>query len=99
MAPEVLKLAERLMREPVRIRFYQTSTNRSFDGIRQFYVEVEEKFKFETILDLYECVTVSQSVIYCNTSRKVDWLQMKLKASGFSVSYMHSKMKKSDCKK
>lgn len=39
---------------------------------RQFYVAVEkEEWKLDTLADLYETVTITQAVIFCNTRRKV----------------------------
>lgn len=35
---------------------------------------VEEEYKLETLMDLYDSVSIAQSVIFCNTRRKVDWL-------------------------
>ena len=46
----------------------------TLEGIKQFYVAVEEEYKLETLMDLYDSVSIAQSVIFCNTRRKVDWL-------------------------
>jgi hypothetical protein len=44
-------------------------------GIKQFFVAVErEEWKFDTLCDLYDTLTITQAVIFCNTKRKVDWL-------------------------
>lgn len=38
----------------------------------QFFVAVEkEEWKFDTLCDLYDTLTVTQAVIFCNTKRKV----------------------------
>lgn len=50
-----------------------------FVGIRQFFVAVEkEQWKFDTLCDLYDSLTISQAVIFCNTKKKVDWLAEKM---------------------
>ncbi|CAN0248212.1 unnamed protein product, partial [Discosporangium mesarthrocarpum] len=37
-----------------------------------FFVAVEkEEWKFDTLCDLYDTLTVTQAVIFCNTKRKV----------------------------
>ena len=42
------------------------------EAIRQFYIDVErDDFKFDTICDIYESLSVDQSIIFCNTRRKV----------------------------
>ncbi|ORY46515.1 P-loop containing nucleoside triphosphate hydrolase protein [Rhizoclosmatium globosum] len=43
----------------------------TLEGIKQFFVAVEqEDWKFETLCDLYDSLTVTQAVIFCNTRRK-----------------------------
>merc|ERR1719305_1641191 len=32
-----------------------------------------EERKLDTLCDLYETLTITQAIIYCNTRRKVDW--------------------------
>ena len=40
-------------------------------GIKQFFVAVEkEEWKFDTLCDLYDTLTITQAVIFCNTRRK-----------------------------
>lgn len=33
-----------------------------------------EQWKFDTLCDLYDTLTITQAVIFCNTKQKVDWL-------------------------
>jgi superfamily II DNA/RNA helicase len=41
-------------------------------GIKQFFVAVErEEWKFDTLCDLYDTLTITQAVIFCATKRKV----------------------------
>lgn len=43
-----------------------------FSGIKQFFVAVErEEWKFDTLCDLYDTLTITQAVIFCNTKKKV----------------------------
>ena len=42
--------------------------------------------------DLYDTLTITQAVIFCNTRRKVDWLQGKMKEANFTVCAMHGEM-------
>merc|ERR1711992_436761 len=47
----------------------------TLEGIKQFFVAVErEEWKFDTLCDLYDTLTITQAVIFCSTKRKVDWL-------------------------
>lgn len=58
-------------------------------GIKQFYIAVErEDWKLDTLCDLYETLTITQAIIYCNTRRKVDWLTEQMQKRDFTVSAM-----------
>ncbi|KAF2850835.1 P-loop containing nucleoside triphosphate hydrolase protein [Plenodomus tracheiphilus IPT5] len=81
----------KFMRDPVRILVKKDEL--TLEGIKQFYIAVEkEDWKLDTLSDLYETVTITQAVIFCNTRRKVDWLTDKLTARDFTVSAMHGDM-------
>ncbi len=44
----------------------------TWQGIKQFFVAVEkEEWKFDTLCDLYDTLTITQAVIFCNTKKKV----------------------------
>ncbi len=42
--------------------------------------------------DLYDTLTITQAVIFCNTKRKVDWLTDKMRQNNLTVSAMHGVM-------
>lgn len=52
----------------------------------------KEDWKFDTLCDLYDSLTVTQAVIFCNSRKKVDWLTAQLRAANFTVSAMHGDM-------
>lgn len=59
----------------------------------QFYVDVgDEDYKLEVLCDLYETLAITQSVIFANTRRKVDWLTESMKEKEFVVSATHGDM-------
>merc|ERR1711968_309942 len=65
----------------------------TLEGIAQFYVGVEEEeWKFDTLCDLYDTLTITQAVIFCNTKSKVDWLTEKMREARFTVSCIHGGM-------
>jgi ATP-dependent RNA helicase len=65
----------------------------TLEGIKQFFVAVErEEWKFDTLCDLYDTLTVTQAVIFCNTKAKVEWLTNKMREANFTVSMMHGDM-------
>ncbi|KAF9914165.1 translation initiation factor eIF4A [Lobosporangium transversale] len=91
MPTEVMEVTTKFMRDPIRILVKKDEL--TLEGIKQFYVAVEkEEWKLDTLCDLYETVTITQAVIFCNTRRKVDWLTEKLTAREFTVSAMHGDM-------
>ncbi|KAI8142793.1 ATP-dependent RNA helicase eIF4A [Fennellomyces sp. T-0311] len=91
MPSDVLEVTTKFMREPVRILVKRDEL--TLEGIKQFYIAVDkEEWKLDTLCDLYETVTITQAVIFCNTRRKVDWLTDKLHAREFTVSAMHGDM-------
>jgi translation initiation factor 4A len=91
MPIEILDISNKFMREPVRILVKRDEL--TLEGIKQFYVSVDkEEWKFETLCDLYETLTITQAIIYCNTRRKVDWLTDKMGQRDFTVSSMHGDM-------
>ena len=91
MPQDVLEVTTKFMRDPVRILVKKAEL--TLEGIKQFYIAVEkEDWKLDTLSDLYETVTITQAVIFCNTRRKVDWLTDKLTAREFTVSAMHGDM-------
>lgn len=88
---EVLEMTRRFMNEPVKILVKRDEL--TLEGIKQFFVAVErEEWKFETLCDLYDTLTITQAVIFCNTKKKVDWLAAKMRESNFTVSAMHGEM-------
>lgn len=69
------------------------SKHKQQQGIKQFFVAVErEEWKFDTLCDLYDTLTVTQAVIFVNQRKKVDWLSAKMRERNFCVSAMHGEM-------
>lgn len=91
MPQEALDLTKKFMRDPATILVKKDEL--TLDGIRQFYIAVEkEEWKLETLCDLYETLTITQAIIYCNTRRKVDWLTEQMQKRDFAVSSTHGDM-------
>ncbi len=91
LPPEVLDITTKFMTEPVRVLVKRDEL--TLEGIKQFFVAVEkEDWKFDTLCDLYDSLTITQAVIFCNTKRKVDWLTDKMREANFTVSAMHGEM-------
>jgi translation initiation factor 4A len=91
LSPEALDITRKFMNEPVHILVAKDEL--TLAGIKQFYVDVErEEWKLQTLTDLYENLTITQSVIFANSRRKVDWLSEKMRSKDFTVSSTHGEM-------
>merc|ERR1711979_146209 len=91
MPHEILEMTHKFMTDPIRILVKREEL--TLEGIKQFFVAVErEEWKFDTLCDLYDTLTITQAVIFCNTKRKVDWLTEKMREANFTVSSMHGDM-------
>lgn len=89
MPVEVLDVTKRFMRNPVNILVKKEEL--TLEGIKQFFIRIKhEDWKFGTLCDLYETLTITQAVIFCNTRRKVDWLSKQMQMKDFTVSSMVS---------
>jgi translation initiation factor 4A len=85
LPPNVLELTKKFMRDPLRILVRQAEL--TLEGIKQFYVAVEkEQWKLDTLCDIFETISVAQSVIFCNSRRKVEWLTQEMNSRDFTVS-------------
>eukprot|EP00919_Chromeraceae_sp_WS-2016_P055471 GHVR01131879.1.p1 GENE.GHVR01131879.1~~GHVR01131879.1.p1 ORF type:complete len:395 (-),score=89.51 GHVR01131879.1:210-1394(-) len=88
---EVLEMTSKFMNTPFRVLVKRDEL--TLEGIKQFFVAVErEQWKFETLTDLYDTLTITQAVVFCNTKAKVDWLAQKMRDNHFTVSCMHGDM-------
>ncbi|XP_040370276.1 eukaryotic initiation factor 4A-10 isoform X2 [Rosa chinensis] len=91
MPSEALELTKKFMNKPVRILVKRDEL--TLEGIKQFYVNVDkEQWKFDTLCDLYETLTITQCVIFVNTRRNVDWLTDKMRSRDHTVSAIHGEM-------
>jgi translation initiation factor 4A len=93
---EVLEFTKKHMREYILIS--DKSGELSLEGVKQFYVAVpDEEPKLDTLCDIYETVTGTKTVVFCNTSKKVDWLVNKLDGRGFSVFTVSNTIDQNQC--
>ncbi len=87
----VFKITDKIMKNPIKILLKNSDV--SVDLISQFYIDVEvEENKFDVFIDIYNLISTTQAIIFCNTIRKVEWLAEQLKAQNFSITTIHGKM-------
>lgn len=94
MPQDVLDLASKFMRAPTRILL--PPEQQTLEGIRQFFVSLPEESKLAALMDLYETVSIAQSVIFANTKRKVEWIAGELNRHNHTVSAMHADMSRAE---
>ncbi len=91
MTEEFFTLTKNFMREPVKILV--KTEELTLEGIQQYFVNVERNdYKFDTLCDLYERFSISQSIIYCNSRKIVDELSRRLSENDFTCTSIHGDM-------
>ena len=86
---DVLEMTSQFMAEDT-VKILVKRSKISLEGIKQFYIDVQkEEHKFATLCDLYDSLTISQAVIFCNEKKTVEWLCSKMRENFFTVSMMH----------
>jgi len=96
MPQQIVDLSEKFMK-PDRLHILVKAEEVTLDGIKQFYVDCgREDFKVDVLKDLYETLTVSQTVIFVNSRRKCQWLYDQLEMADFTVSCIHGDMEDSE---
>ena len=95
MTPEFFKISNKFMRDPIKILV--KNEDLTLEGIKQFYINIDkQEYKFDTLCDIYEACSISQTIIYCNSKRTVDEISNKLIDNNFSISSIHGEMTQSE---
>ena len=91
MTPDFFRISKCFMRNPVKILVKDEDL--TLEGIKQFYINLEHnEFKYETLCDLYDLCSVSQTIIYCNSRTMVEELYRRLCEDNFSCVCMHGEL-------
>jgi len=95
MPPELNALTQKFMRNPVEI-FVKTE-QLTLEGISQYYVALDnDNQKYDTLKDIYGNISISQSIIYCNSIKRVKELYDAMILDDFPVCHIHSYMDKQE---
>lgn len=87
-------IIDKIMRNPVRICVKREQL--TLEGIRQFYIAVEDdRQKYLTLKNIFSNITLSHTIIYCNSIKRVQDLYEAMCEDGFPVCCIHSNMDKS----
>ena len=88
-------IIEKIMRNPIRISVKREAL--TLEGIAQYYIAVDDdRQKYATLKDLYSLISISSSIIYCNSVKRVQDLYEAMKEDEFSVCRIHSGMDKEE---
>jgi translation initiation factor 4A len=95
MPPELNTLTDKFMRNPVKILVKNEQL--TLEGIRQYYIALDnDDSKYETLKDIYSSLTLSQSIIYCNSVKRVNDLYVAMNSDNYPVCQIHSGMEKEE---
>lgn len=61
-------------------------------GITQYYAFVEERQKVHCLNTIFSKMQINQSIIFCNTTQRVELLAKKITELGYSCFYIHARM-------
>lgn len=86
-------IIDKIMRNPVRINVKREQL--TLEGIRQFFIAVDDdRQKYTTLKNIFSHITLSHTIIYCNTIKRVQDLYEAMCEDGFPVCRIHSNMDK-----
>jgi superfamily II DNA/RNA helicase len=91
MPTQVLDLANQFV--PDALKIIVKTEELTLEGIRQYYVAMEnDDWKYDVLRDIYNAISITSCVIFCNTRRKVDWLADQLQRQNFTVASTHGSL-------
>ncbi len=91
MPDELEELTKQFLRHPIKLLV--KAEQLTLAGIAQYYIKLgNDTEKYECIKDIYSGLSVSQSIIYCNSCSRVDDLEEAMLGDNFPVSKIHGKM-------
>ena len=93
---EMFNLTDKLLKNPIKILVEDDEL--SLEGITQYYVYLgsNDNYKFDTLCDLYDSLSIGQAMIYCNKRYRVEELSNNLREQNFAVSQIHGDMLQKD---
>jgi ATP-dependent RNA helicase DDX6/DHH1 len=77
------------MKTPCEINLMEELT---LKGVTQYYAFVAEKQKVHCLNTLFSKLQINQSIIFCNSTQRVELLAKKITDLGYSCFYIHARM-------
>ena len=95
MPEELHSLASNFLRNPAKILV--KSEQLTLEGIVQHLIALEDdSHKYTTLKDIFNMISVTQTIIYCNSIKRVTDLTEAMIQDNFPVCCIHSGMEKSE---
>ena len=85
----VREFMQKHLKTPMEINLMEELT---LKGVTQYYAFVQEKQKVHCLNTLFSKLQINQSIIFCNSTQRVELLAKKIAELGYSCYYIHAKM-------
>jgi translation initiation factor 4A len=91
MPDELNGMIDQIMQSPTKILV--KAENLTLQGIAQYYINIhDDAQKYETLKDIFQGLSISQAIIYCNSVSRVNDLEEAMTQDNFPVKKIHGKM-------
>lgn len=85
----VKQFMEKHLKDPYEINLMEELT---LKGVTQYYAFVQERQKVHCLNTLFSKLQINQSIIFCNSTQRVELLAKKITELGYCCYYIHAKM-------
>jgi len=92
-----LDLCDKFLNNPETILV--ENKNVTLEGIQQYKVVINEEWKYDTLIDIYNLVNISQCMIYINYKIKLMNVYDELIRNNYPVDYIHGEVTKDEREK
>jgi len=92
-----LDLCDKFLNNPETILV--ENKNVTLEGIQQYKVVINEEWKYDTLIDIYNLVNISQCIIYINYKNKLMNVYDELIQNNYPVDYIHGEVTKDEREK
>jgi ATP-dependent RNA helicase DeaD len=91
MPKAILDLTARYQNNPVRIQLAHKEL--TVPKIEQYYLEVREAAKLDTLTRIIDANHINLALVFCNTKKRVDEVALKLQSLGYQAEALHGDMR------
>ncbi|KAK6640320.1 putative ATP-dependent RNA helicase me31b [Polyplax serrata] len=85
----VKNFMEKHLHDPYEVNLMEELT---LKGVTQYYAFVQERQKVHCLNTLFSKLQINQSIIFCNSTQRVELLAKKITELGYCCYYIHAKM-------